>query len=103
MEGAFPARSSAASASKTALALLQQRGRAVDLGGEALQRARGDDGLLLRRLPVALLEGLPHAGQRLDPVAGVEAGRVDLVPEPGADGQAFRTRQRLLGVHQYLV
>ena len=40
--------------------------------------------------PVALLDRLAHAGQRLDAVAGVEARRVDLVREPRPARQAVR-------------
>jgi VWFA-related protein len=90
-------------ANTRSLGLLQERGRPVDLGGKAFQGAGGDHRLLLGRLPVAQLQRLAHSGQGLDAVARVVPGRVDVVAEPGTAGQALRTRERLLGVHQKLV
>src|SRR5437764_4764944 len=84
-------------------ASLQEGRRAVYLGGDVLNRVGGDDDLLARLLPVVLLDGLAHAGQRLDAVARVEAGRVNLVLEPGAARQARVARHRAFDAHQNLV
>ena len=50
-----------------------------------------------------LLDGLAHAGQSLDAIARIEAGRVNLVPEPRAARQAHVARLRALDAHQNLV
>src|SRR2546426_3614208 len=68
--------------------------RAVEqrsLGGERLRDAAD---LVVRLLPVLLLDGLAHARDRLHTVARVEARRVQLVAEPGAPRQAFAAGQR---------
>src|SRR5437588_2174025 len=84
-------------------ASLQEGRRAVYFGGGALNRGGDDDDLRVGLLPVVLLDGLAHAGQRLDAVARIEAGRVNLVPEPGAARQARVARLRALDAHQNLV
>src|SRR5437588_8407115 len=90
-------------AAKILSAALQEGRRAVYLGGGALNRGGDDGDLLASLLPVVLLDGLAHAGQRLDAVARVEAGRVNLVLEPGAARQARVARHRALDAHQNLV
>src|SRR3989440_4043221 len=85
------------------LLALQKGRRAVYLGGDVLNRSGDDDDLLAGLLPVVLLDGLARAGQRLDAVARVEAGRVNLVLEPGTARQARVARHRGLDAHPNLV
>src|SRR5262249_8663776 len=64
-----------------------------------LEEHVGDDAhLLLGLLPVPLLERLAHAGQRLHAIAGVEAGRIDLVHEPWPARQPLLTGERALAL-----
>ena len=63
----------------------------LNLPRVVLDHLRHDLDLLVRFLPVLLLDGLAHAGQSLDAVARVEAGRVDLMAEPRAPRQTFRS------------
>src|SRR4051794_28249157 len=88
---------------KSSLPASQKRRRAVYLGGGAREHVGRDAYLLGGLLPVVLLYGLAHAGYRLHAVARVEAGRVDLMLEPGAARQPRVARHRALEAHQHVV
>src|SRR5213593_1099217 len=79
------------------LDLFRRPGDGVRFGVERLRQA-GD--LLVRFLPVFLLDRLAHSREGFHAVAGVEAGSVDLVPVPGPARQPVAARERTLDPEQ---
>src|ERR1041384_3572887 len=79
---------------------LQRRRRLIDRLGLGLEHASYPRDLLLRLRPAVLLDRLTHPRQGLDPVTGVEPGRVDLVPEPGPPGESVLERELAFGTDE---
>jgi hypothetical protein len=83
--------------------LTQFRGRALDRFAGVLQHFSDFGDLFVGQFPGLLLDAFAHGGERLDAIAGIETGGVDLVFEPRPIGQAFVQRKRALHLDQFLV
>ena len=80
--------------------IIHDGGGAIYFGGEGFQGGGGAGDLLVGFGPETLLDCLADAGQSFDSVAGVVAGRVDHVLEPGTARQALGTGQDALGADE---
>src|SRR5208337_3997505 len=58
------------------------------------------DDPLLGLFPFLLLDGFANRGHGFDPIAGVNAGRIDFMLVPGASWQALRVGQLPLALHE---
>jgi hypothetical protein len=63
-------------------------GSRVNCGGSFLEHSGNNANLLLRKLPLLLLDGFAYGGNRFYPIAGVEAWRIELTPASDADANA---------------
>ena len=68
--------------------------------GFGLQNFRDAKDLLIGFTPALLFNCFAHAGKRLYAVAGIEAGRVDEILEPGPIRKASRVAQQALALNQ---
>ena len=83
--------------------LSEEGARGADLVREFLDAIGGFFDVFLGLAPLALFEALANSGKGLYAVAGVEAGRVDLVAEPWTAGEALFARQPFFALIEYFV
>src|SRR5216684_3186836 len=83
--------------------LLCHSRRPIECDGVLVDHPSDDHHLLIRFAPFLLLDRFADRGKRLDSVASVEPGGVDLVHEPRSLRQTFGTRERRFEMHQRVI